>query len=312
MRSRSQSCRVVSCPEHRTTSPHRPVRTGNKPKSDERARCLPWFVRELARSATRSRRGRTMKTLNVAIAVLLVSSSVATVMADTPSAGPAISEQDQPRADRWIEGHKTKLASLEAYVASKDAVTILEARIGSLNDLRCEMMQPHPNVDFRAHPEFEACRQRLMQLRTDLARRGLQGCERDGPKERNPGMRGSFLRPRPGEARYGCAEHRGRRRGQVPGRDRPRLGPHRAQPRRALGVPHGRRQLRSDPGQVVPHLARRSPHERPVQRPQQRIREPAPAGRGEVARGQSQAEGRVHEEVRTSWTVSRRRTHQGY
>ncbi len=88
-------------------------------------------------------------------------------------ASPAIADKDKVRADRWIEEHKAKLASLEAFVAEKDPAKILEARVGSITDLRRTMMQPHPLVDFRAHPEFQGCRTRLMTLRTELAKRGL-------------------------------------------------------------------------------------------------------------------------------------------
>lgn len=109
------------------------------------------------------------------LGVLLCLSAAAPVAwaADTPATPPPISAKDQPRADQWIAGHKQKMAQLDAFVAEKDMTKILEARVGSLADLRRAMRNPHPNIDFRAHPEFAALDARLMQLRTDLAQRGL-------------------------------------------------------------------------------------------------------------------------------------------
>jgi hypothetical protein len=95
-----------------------------------------------------------------------------TLFAAEPAA-PAISAKDQPRADRWIAGHKQKLAAMEAFVAETDPAKILDAQVPSIVDLRREMRNPHPNIDFRAHPEFAACDTRLSTARTELARKGI-------------------------------------------------------------------------------------------------------------------------------------------
>ena len=90
----------------------------------------------------------------------------------TASAYPAIAAKDAPRAEQWIQSHKNKLAQLDAYVALTSYEKILDGQVGSINDLRRELMAPHPNVDFRAHPEFEGLRVRLINLRRELSRKG--------------------------------------------------------------------------------------------------------------------------------------------
>ncbi len=109
--------------------------------------------------------------LTTAISTFVLALPVA--HAETPATPPPIGAKDQPRADRWIDGHKQKLAQLEAFVALTDPAKILAGQVGSIVDLRRDMRNPHPNVDFRAHPEFAACDARLAAARTELAKRGL-------------------------------------------------------------------------------------------------------------------------------------------
>lgn len=134
-----------------------------------------FFRRGLCRASLDRPKGTIMHQTRLrlfsAIAALVVALPVA--QAQTPATPPAISAKDQPRADRWIDGHSKKLAQLEAFIALTDPVKILDGQVGSIVDLRREMRNPHPNIDFRAHPDFAALDARLDKARTELARRGL-------------------------------------------------------------------------------------------------------------------------------------------
>lgn len=108
-----------------------------------------------------------------ATAVALFAAALPFAHAQTPASPPPIDAKDQPRADRWIDGHKQKLAKIEAFLALTDTAQILGGQVPSIVDLRREMRNPHPNIDFRAHPEFAGCDTRLATARTELARRGI-------------------------------------------------------------------------------------------------------------------------------------------
>lgn len=110
----------------------------------------------------------------ISAATIALSLLCGTAYSQTPTASayPAIAAKDAPRAEQWIQSHKNKLAQLDAYVALTSYEKILDGQVGSINDLRRELMAPHPNVDFRAHPEFEGLRVRLINLRRELSRKG--------------------------------------------------------------------------------------------------------------------------------------------
>ena len=112
-----------------------------------------------------------MQSFRIVVAAGLLASSFAIALGDREP--QPISEKDMPRAERWIDDLKRKLAVFDAYVAEKDWDVIREARtIGGISDLKRDMRDPHPNIDFRLHPQFPELDKRLMQLRTELARRG--------------------------------------------------------------------------------------------------------------------------------------------